>query len=44
MTHDQRIYGRNSIRWIKAYLECLFEDRPHTVLQTYKKQLELFLM
>lgn len=44
MTKEQRIYGRHSIRWIKAYLECLFDNRPHTVLHTAKRQLELFLM
>lgn len=44
MKRDKFIAGRMSIRWIKAYLECLFENRPHTVLKQHKQQLELFLM
>jgi hypothetical protein len=44
MTQTQHITGQHSIRWIKAYLECLFENREHVVLVQHKRQLELFLM
>jgi hypothetical protein len=35
--------GRANIRWIKAYLECLFDGRDVFVLAHEQRQLDLFL-
>jgi hypothetical protein len=35
--------GKANIRWIKAYLECLFDGRQVDVFKTEQKQLELLL-
>ena len=35
--------GRANIRWIKAYLECLFDGRDVVVLAHEQRQLVLFL-
>jgi hypothetical protein len=35
--------GRANIRWIHAYLECLFDNRDVHVLSSEQKQLELLL-
>lgn len=29
--------------WIKSYLECLFEDRPVSIVSKHERELELFL-
>ena len=39
----KRARGRANIRWIKAYLECLFDGRDVVVLAHEQRQLELFL-
>jgi hypothetical protein len=43
MTKQQRELGRHSIKWIRAYLECLFENRPVAVLAQHVKPLQLLL-
>jgi len=30
-------------RWVKAYVECLWENRPVEVLEKHERELELFL-
>ena len=35
--------GRMYVQWLKAYLECLFEQRDVVVLERHRMQLELSL-
>ena len=35
--------ARHYIKWVRAYLECLFDRRDVVVLPQYVKQLELML-
>ena len=35
--------ARHYIKWVRAYLECLFDHRDVVVLPQYVKQLELML-
>lgn len=30
--------------WLRAYLECLFENRPCIIISQYQKEIDLFLM
>jgi len=39
----KQVQGRANIRWIKAYLECLFDGRDVFVLASEQRQLELLL-
>lgn len=39
----KREQGRANIRWIRAYLECLFDGRDVYVLAHEQRQLDLFL-
>jgi hypothetical protein len=41
--HQKRMQGRANIRWIKAYLECLFDGRDVHVLASEQRRLDLFL-
>lgn len=40
---DMQAKGKANIRWIKAYLECLFDGRDVFVLAHEQRQLDLFL-
>ena len=38
-----KYHGRLYIQWLKAYLECLFENREVVVIERHRMQLELAL-
>jgi hypothetical protein len=40
---QKAIIGRHSIKWIKAYLECLNDKRAVHVFELPKRQMELRL-
>jgi hypothetical protein len=39
----KQAHGKANIRWIRAYLECLFDNRAVHVFANQQKQLELLL-
>ena len=41
--HTNHKAARHYIKWVRAYLECLFDHRDVVVLPQYVKQLELML-
>jgi len=42
MKRDKWLQGRANIRWIKAWLECLCENRPVVLFKTEAMQLQLY--
>lgn len=42
MKQSKWLQGRANIRWIKAWLECLCDDRPVVLFKTTPRQKELF--
>lgn len=43
MKKTKWLQGRANIKWIKAWLECLVEERQVVLFKTEQQQLQLFL-
>jgi hypothetical protein len=40
-TRKQRLEkGRRYAHWLKAFSECLYDDRPVTIIQRYREEVQ----